>query len=122
MPLKELDPLRKQILEPIKIKRSFPGGKSDEITEEGLSHERNALYRKLLESGRRFCNEYQPEWPVTQHNGMCKWYIRAKMRHCGVPFTSREVCLTGEDSGVLYGDKSIRFPEPKIEEHEYEVG
>jgi hypothetical protein len=100
---------------------SYPEGKFEDVTEDELGHRRNALYRKLLNSGREFCNEYSPEWPVTKYNGMCKWYIRGKMKHCGVPFVRREVCLTGEDSEVLYGDKNVKFPNPEVKEHEYEV-
>jgi len=52
---------------------------------------------------------------------MCKWYIRARMSHCGVPFVSRDVCLCGEDSDAVYGDKNVRFSDPEIKEYEYEV-
>lgn len=109
------------ISEPVKIRLTYPDGKFEEITEEELDHRRSLLYGQLFHSGRRFCSEYVPEWPVIEHNGMCKWYIRARMSHCGVPFVSRDVCLCGEDSDAVYGDKNVRFSDPEIKEYEYEV-
>jgi len=44
--------------------------------------------------GRKFCPEYEAEFPIRQYRGRCHWDIISRGR-CRRPFLSKDVCKTG---------------------------
>lgn len=65
-----------------------------ELDEKDIDKEKQILAQIIYERGREYCNEYEPAWPVTKYNGMCKHYLKLH-RPCGVPFINSQVCKYG---------------------------
>lgn len=59
-----------------------------------LQRERDILAQMVLLRGQEYCSEYEPAYPVTRHNGMCKFYLKLR-RPCGKPFINSQVCKCG---------------------------